>query len=118
MTLRTLRKALSTRKTSSRTTKSPTHQMGASPPKKNIQRHSSKFWTSACVTWQMNPLRHDSRYNAYRCAIHCMCTRFLVRIHKDAIFLLPCGQAGASQTHLQDHLLRILSCMVQRKVSY
>ncbi len=63
MTLRTLRKALSTRKTSSRTTKSPTHQMGAMPPKKKNQRHSSKFWTSACATEQEPLCWLDSHYN-------------------------------------------------------
>ncbi len=49
MTFLVLRKALSTRNTSSRTTKSPTHQMGARPPKKKNHRHSSKFCTSACI---------------------------------------------------------------------
>ena len=47
ITFLVFKKALSTRNTSSRTTKSPIHQMGAMPPKKNIQRHSSKFCMSA-----------------------------------------------------------------------
>ena len=70
MTFLVLRKALSTRNTSSRTTKSPTHQIGANPPKKNIHRHSSKSVISSCrhvLPSQCQKCMHAERMTSDAC---------------------------------------------------